>query len=681
MKTNPATPFHPFATRRGNPAPHPKPVTSALKTARSGKIGLALMGLFVFHLGPVLHGQTVWNIPGAGNWNTAGNWNPAVIPNSATTDVAINNGTSSVTLDISPAVRDLNMAAGNMLLFANQQDLSVNGNVVNHGVFFVNQTSSTGSTQFIAAANVALSGTGMIRLTRRSSSGNSRIDSTVGFSLTQQAGHTITGAGIVGASLINFGLVQADVSLATTGNAILLDGNPKTNRGLFKAAANSVLQIDATTIDNAGGLIRAQADSVVTLTNAVTITGGTIETVGTGIIQTASSLNAVFQDLTLNAHVTTTSRGDIGFIGAIHNTGLIDVNPGNATSDTLLEILGSGATLTGGGTISLLGSNGASLTGAGGVLTIANQTFQGSGDFGRGAISIDNQANGLIHANTTGQALTIDANLGGFTNTGTLRASNGGSMVINDTFTNAGLIDAQSLVDANGTLTNAVSGVVRGGGELEVNTQFINHGLIAPGGPVGRLCIDLGAVGLATFSATSVVEIDLAGTSSFDFLEINGNASLGGTLRVTLRNGFVPASTDVFYVLRAGNDTAPSLGVFANVGSGGILRTAEDEGFFTVIYTSNGSLSDVRLANFTPIVKPKLKVERSLVGNSAELTVKAKPNQTVKLMANLDLKNNAGWQELTTLVADANGDASHVDNAILTTEPAKYYRLEFNILD
>ena len=193
----------------------------------------------------------------------------------STTDVAIVNGASTVTMNLSPSVRDLIIASGNTLLFPNGQDLFVNGNVTNNGGIYANHTGDSGSTEFIAAANVTLSGSGMIRLSRIAGGGDSRVNSSAGFSLTQQSGsRRSTGAGIIGASLVNSGLVQADASLATTGNTILLDGNSKTNQGLFQAAANSVLQFDAVTVDNTGGTIRALADSIVSFNNGATVIDG-----------------------------------------------------------------------------------------------------------------------------------------------------------------------------------------------------------------------------------------------------------------------------------------------------------------------------------------------------------------------------------------------------------------------
>lgn len=556
-------------------------------------------------------GQSVWSNAGNGSWGTATNWNTNLVPNSPTTDVSISNGTSVVTLNISPQIRDLTLGAGNQITFGNLQTLSVFGNINNQGELFVNQTGSSGSTTLLAAADTTLSGLGTLRLSRRANSGNARLNSATGVSITQSSGHTITGAGIIGARLINQGLVEANVSEATTGNAILFDGFDQVNQGIYQAAANSLLQFDGVAIDNAGGTIRAQADGTILLSSGVTISGGVLESLGTGVIQTSGTNNAIFENLTINGQLQTATRGDISLLGTIHNTGQINIAPGTATSDTLLEIIGSGATLTGGGTITLAGTNDASITGAGGTLTLSNQRIQGSGDFGRGNISIVNGAQGEIRANTSGQNLTLDVNAGGLSNSGLLVASNGGSLVINDAFVNQGIIDAGagSLVDLALTGSeNGIAGTLRGAGELEFTQFFTNHGVIAPGNSIGTLTIDpVGSGGgTLTFASTSTLEIELLSASSFDVLKVDGNVILNGELDISLLSGFLPDINDTFDILISQNTLAVPLGEFSNVAHGGTLWTTGGEGTFTVNYVSisSSSLGYVRLSNFTAVPEP-----------------------------------------------------------------------------
>lgn len=55
---------------------------------------------------------TTW-ADGNSDWNTASNWNPATIPDGTSTNVCITDGTSTVTLDISPAIANLKIGSGN----------------------------------------------------------------------------------------------------------------------------------------------------------------------------------------------------------------------------------------------------------------------------------------------------------------------------------------------------------------------------------------------------------------------------------------------------------------------------------------------------------------------------------------------------------------------------------------
>jgi hypothetical protein len=139
---------------------------------------------------------------------------------------------------------------------------------------------------------------------------------------------------------------------------------------------------------------------------------------------------------------------------------------------------------------------------------------------------------------------------------------------------------------------------------MEVLTQLINNGTIAPGNSAGTLAVDLAGTGLMTFGSGSQLEIELASTSSFDILNINGNASLNGQLKIDLLSGYLPSNSDVFTILNAGNDSITTLGEFANVANGGTLFTVGGEGSFTVNYIDNNFFSRIELSNFTAVPEP-----------------------------------------------------------------------------
>ena len=82
--------------------------------------------------------------------------------------------------------------------------------------------------------------------------------------------------------------------------------------------------------------------------------------------------------------------------------------------------------------------------------------------------------------------------------------------------------------------------------------------------------------GDVTFGAGSTLDIEIAGTqpgTQYDVVHVTGKATLGGTLQVTLLNGFVPQPGDSFQVLTFGSragDFAQYAGL--DLGGGRVLR-------------------------------------------------------------------------------------------------------------
>ena len=85
--------------------------------------------------------------------------------------------------------------------------------------------------------------------------------------------------------------------------------------------------------------------------------------------------------------------------GVVSNPGSINIfsAPGFASN---LRLRVGGATLTGGGTVTLSGNN-SGIDDATGTqtLTIGNQTIQGVGNIGRNTVNFVNEFNGLVDAN------------------------------------------------------------------------------------------------------------------------------------------------------------------------------------------------------------------------------------------------------------------------------------------
>lgn len=83
----------------------------------------------------------------------------------------------------------------------------------------------------------------------------------------------------------------------------------------------------------------------------------------------------------------------------------------------------------------------------------------------------------------------------------------------------------------------------------------------------------------------------------FDSILIDGDATIDGTLDVSLIDGFVASASDVFDVLAADSLT----GGFLNVADGGTLLTSDGGGSFTVSLTG----TSVQLSNFQATAIPE----------------------------------------------------------------------------
>ena len=143
------------------------------------------------------------------------------------------------------------------------------------------------------------------------------------------------------------------------------------------------------------------------------------------------------------------------------------------------------------------------------------------------------QSNG----NCCGATLTVAA---GFTNTGAIELTN----------INGGGQPATLAVTA-GTLTNAAGGTI-----TSLATGGATRTLAAELNNQGTLSVTPGAGGSLTLAGnlttTGILNLELGGTtagSTYDQLIVTGSATLGGTLNVSLINGFTPVNGQTFSIL------------------------------------------------------------------------------------------------------------------------------------
>lgn len=175
-----------------------------------------------------------------------------------------------------------------------------------------------------------------------------------------------------------------------------------------------------------------------------------------------------------------------------------------------------------------------------------------------------------------------------------------------------------SLGDSVLTVANVLiqGGIIHHGGTINGNVN-VSRGTIAPTSGGGGGSVNLSGAGIivipgsyaipgpdtmtingnltlgADAHLSMVIRNNTAG--EFDTMNVSGSATFGGTLDVSLVNGFVPGPGDSFTVLTAGPTIA---GAFTNAANGGRFPTTDGAGSFIATYSDNHLV----LSNF--VTKP-----------------------------------------------------------------------------
>ncbi|HTD90850.1 MAG TPA: hypothetical protein VK663_09320, partial [Burkholderiales bacterium] len=371
-------------------------------------------------------------------------------------------------------------------------------------------------------------------------------------------------------NLNNAGTVNIDAFLLT-----LTGGGSTINTGTINVGAgaipnNAALQVGGShNINNAGGVINVSADSVINQFGS-TISGGTINTTGTGKVVAFNSVANFLSGVTLNGMLDLATGTGIERV----NGGLTLGGPGaiNIATSSILSLEGT-QTIGGTGTINFGSSagtiqlNGAGTTTLGAGITIQgeNGTIGGGQSFVGGANTLVN--NGIISANVAGgQINLLDTAGGGITNNNVLRASNGGTLNLQGvalTQGSSGQIQAQngSTVIQNGssitggTISTGVTGVftatnngnnflsgVTLTGKIDLATavgiERVNGGLTLSGGAINLASGSIMSLeGSQTISGTGTV--NFGGTASTVQLNGAGTTTLAAGVTIRGQNGTI----------------------------------------------------------------------------------------------------------------------------------------------
>lgn len=402
---------------------------------------------------------SVW-VGGAGTWNTAANWSPAVVPNGTSVVVRIDGGSpsaSQVTLDLSPSLGGLTVDAGDALAIPNGRSMTVyagGGGLTNNGTLTL--AASSAITYLVFSSRQTLAGAGEIVMGNNSyneinMTGSDKV-------LTQEAGHTICGAGKLfdnTGSLVNRGSVRATGSVALTVDpaSFLI------NEGTLRAEGSGGLTLAAGAYTNTGHVIEALDGSRVTFQGAATVVGGTLASVGTGRFVPTDNTRLDGVTLAAGTVVTQANGVAVSVSGGLENNGRWHLAA--STAITALTLSGN-QTLSGVGEIVFANHVYNELR-----MGASGQTFtHGAGHTIRGAGSLLDNVGNLINEGTIlaqgSPTLTLNP-YAYVVNAGTLRAEGSGGLTLAaGAYTNAGHI----IETAAGSKVTLQSGAVVYGGTL-----------------------------------------------------------------------------------------------------------------------------------------------------------------------------------------------------------------------
>jgi hypothetical protein len=504
--------------------------------------------------------------PLVGNWSTAANWScPAcgasVFPDNGVFgfDVLISSGlgADAVTLDASRTVNSLTLGAAATLTMSAGNNLTLSppdvfnpAQLVNAGIIQVNNSTLTLNTLTPFLGTLPLnSNTGSIVLNGAASKllfdNGGFLSQAVNIPFTGGGNLSLAGGTIAGAhgtellstnnNINGFGTIS-NLRLSLSGNTTAAGGNLTiATPAISGGVQQDVLQNFGTMTAASGDLIFTPGSGAGTLTNF-----GTIQTGGGNLqIQTQGASFVNQGAITVGDGRTLTLTGG----GSLVNNASVSLSSAGQPTSMLLS--GAGATffLDGAGTTTLSNAGIAGVTGSESAINQAHSTIQGTGTISHLA-SFENR--GTLRAD--GGMLTIGADAGSFTNSGSVVVAPGATLNVLAPFTNGTVTGSYDIggtmkvsapiggFEFNSTLTlrGAVSIVDQNGSNALANVSSLPGQLVLDqasltmshdiGDGFSRVSLDHGSNLTFSGSVITNMQLTLAGDSTM---------TVGGDLRVS----------------------------------------------------------------------------------------------------------------------------------------------------
>ena len=410
--------------------------------------------------------------------------------------------------------------------------------------------------------------------------------------VTESGAYDVTTSTMVGGGTVTFSAPIADV------------GNDLTNGGTIDLPGQS---FSLSTLENSG-TINGGGGASLTVTSSMSWGGGTITGFGLLAIADGSSLSIT---------------GDPGSVLALD--GVVLDNAGTATISLAGGCCGFELALEDGAGIDNEATGSFSFSSEFTYTTQVLITSDGSATYfeNEGSLVQGNLAapgypmiiepaftqtsSGTTSVLTGSLALESTA-----TNSGTITIAPGTTLSVNSYTQTAGstVLDGGTI---NGGILSINGGALTGSGTINANITNASHVIPGDSGTAGTLTIN----GNYTQSTNGSLNIAVGGTtagSQYDQLDVNGTATLGGTLGITLIDGFTPTLGQTFTVVTS----SPLSSTFGTINqslitgpvtfqptysSSSVVLVAEESSTTSLVSSANPSAYG-QSVTFTATVKP-----------------------------------------------------------------------------